>query len=241
MHEKHLNEKDADTGRSWKSLLPVLSIKLVLISLLFIAAIFTFALIAHEAVLEEEDVFDRRILQLLSAYNTTGLINVMRTLTFFGSSNFLFPAYVILVLYLLIIHRRRIAINISVIGLSSTGMLHLLKRIFQRDRPDLPLITSLNTFSFPSGHAVSSFIFCMILVHLIWETGLSRALKWFCSILLLLFSISIGLSRIVLKVHYPSDVLAGFCLGLVWVLVSFWLLKRIENKEARRQQQLRHR
>ena len=238
MHQKHLNEKDEDSGRSWKSLLPVLSVKLVLISLLFIAAVFTFALIAHEAVLEKEDVFDRRILEILSAYTTTGLVNVMLTLTFFGSSNFLFPAYVVLVLYLLIVRKRRLAINISVIGLSSTAMLHLLKRIFQRDRPDLPLITSLNTYSFPSGHAVSSFIFCMILVHLIWETGLGKPLKWCCSFLLLLLSISIGLSRIVLKVHYPSDVLAGFCLGLVWVLASFWLLRRIENQEANRKHHL---
>ena len=156
----------------------------------------------------------------------------MSGFTFFGSSIFLFPAYTLIVLYFLFKRKRRIAINIAVIALSSTAMLHLLKRIFQRQRPDLPLITSLKTYSFPSGHAVSSFIFCMIIVHLIWETTLGKVWKWISTVLLILFSLCIGVSRIFLKVHYASDVLAGFCLGLVWVLLAFWLLKRIEKKDA---------
>ena len=126
--------------------------------------------------------------------------------------------------------KERPAINIVVIALSSTAVLHLLKRIFRRERPHSPLIESLSTYSFPSGHSVSSFIFSIIFIYLLWKTGLHRAWKWIGSVLMILFSLSIGLSRIILKVHYPSDVVAGFCLGLIWVLVSLWLLKRIEKK-----------
>jgi undecaprenyl-diphosphatase len=49
-------------------------------------------------------------------------------------------------------------------------------------------------------------------------------------IFLLLFCLCIGLSRIVLNVHYPTDVIAGFCLGIVWVLVSIVVMRRIEGK-----------
>jgi undecaprenyl-diphosphatase len=225
--EENRNIKD----KSFRSLLPVLSIKLVLISGLFIAAVFLFALIAHEAVFEKEDVFDRKIFTFFSHLTTPGLIKTMKFFTFFGSSLFLFPAYILLITYFLTRRKFNYSINITVIGLTSTTLMYVLKKVFQRNRPDLPLITSLKTYSFPSGHALSSFIFCMILIYLIWEGNLRKLYKWLISILLLLFSLTIGLSRIILKVHYPTDVIAGFCLGLVWVMLSFWVLRKIEIKK----------
>ena len=221
---------EVENKRSWRSLIPVVSLKLVLISLLFLSALLSFALIAHEVVSETEADFDERLFRLIATYTTAELVSLMSAMTFFGSSAFLFPAYALLILYYLFTRQRRTSINIAVIALSSTGMLHLLKRIFQRQRPDLPLINSLNTYSFPSGHALSSFIFSMIVIHLIWKTKWKKLWKWISSSLMLLFALLVGLSRVILKMHYASDVIAGFCLGLVWVLLSFSLMERIENK-----------
>jgi len=107
-----------------------------------------------------------------------------------------------------------------------------LKELFHRQRPDLPLIKSIaSTYSFPSGHALSSFIFCSIVIDLIWESASGRVWKWLFSILLLLFSFTIGISRIVLKMHYATDVIAGFCLGIAWVIISFRVIKKINFKE----------
>ena len=222
----------AENKKTWRSLIPVISLKLVLISMLFLTALLSFAVIAHEVVSETEADFDQRLFRVIGSYTNPGLIRVMTAMTFFGSSAFLLPAYTLLILYFLFTGQRRTSINIAVIALSSTGMLHLLKRLFRRDRPDLPLIHSLNTYSFPSGHALSSFIFSMIVIHLIWKTKWKKVWKWIGSSLLLLFALLVGLSRVILKMHYASDVIAGFCLGLVWVLLSFSLLERIENKNA---------
>src|SRR5437868_5550172 len=78
-----------------------------------------------------------------------------------------------------------------------------------RQRPDLPLIKNITTFSFPSGHTFSSLVFCSILIYIIRHSKWKMIYKWITSILLLLFALTIGLSRIILKAHYPTDVFAS--------------------------------
>ena len=206
------------------------SLKVILISLLFIASLFVFAFIADEIVLEKEGVFDSTVFHFFKEHTTPALIQFMEGITFFGSSNFLFPAYLVLIGVLLLKKKKRWAIDIFIVATSSTLLMYGFKEIFRRHRPDLPLIKTLNSYSFPSGHALTSFIFCSVLIYLIWHEKFQPAFKWIMTILLLFFSILIGLSRIVLRFHYPSDVLAGFCLGLSWVLLSLWIENKIHRK-----------
>jgi membrane-associated phospholipid phosphatase len=223
---------DAENRRSWKRLLPLLSLEFLLLSVLFLTALLAFAFIAHEAMLEKENLFDQQVFHFLAAYTTAEMINFMRSLSHFGSSIFLFPAYALICGYFLFKRQRRVSLHIVLIALSSFGMLHLLKRIFRRERPDLPLVEALSTYSFPSGHSLSSFVFSLILIKLVWKTSITVGWKWILSVLLILFSVSIGLSRIILKMHYPSDVIAGFCFGLIWVMLAFWLLRVIERRNT---------
>jgi membrane-associated phospholipid phosphatase len=157
----------------------------------------------------------------------------MRFFSFFGSGKFLFPAYVLMIIYFLIRRKRVLCLHIAIVALTSTTLSQGAKRIFQRARPDLPLIQALKTYSFPSGHALSSFIFCSVLVYLIWRARMQIFWKWLFSIFLFLFSMTIGMSRVVLKMHYPTDVLAGFCLGFIWVILSFYLLNRIQSQRSK--------
>src|SRR5258708_15093795 len=102
-----------------------------------------------------------------------------------------------------------------------------LKEFFHRHRPALPLLKTIPNFSFPSGHALSSFIFCSVVIYLIDKGNLNIKWKWAFSVLLILFSICIGISRIVLRYHYATDVLAGFCVGFAWVIFSLWLERKL--------------
>jgi undecaprenyl-diphosphatase len=213
-----------------KKILKEISVKTVVAALSFFIAVGIFAVIAHEIVFENEDWFDSRAFHFFNKYSTPGLIEVFKIITFFGSSYFLFPAYFVLVGWLLIRKRKRDAINIGIIGVTSTALMFAMKAIFHRHRPDLPLFKELTNYSFPSGHSLSSFIFCCVLIWLAWKTSWSKPWKYITSILLVLFSISIGISRIVLRYHYASDVLAGFCLGFAWVLFSFWLQKKFSRE-----------
>ena len=106
--------------------------------------------------------------------------------------------------------------------------------IFHRDRPLTPLLEAAQGYSFPSGHATMSITFYGLIIFLVWQNEKSVLLKWLLTILLALLIISIGISRVYLRVHYASDVLAGFCVGLMWLLLSLWLLKRIEGYSRRK-------
>jgi len=207
-----------------------ISLKTVLISSSFLVSIFVFAFLAHEVVGEKEDRFDTKVFHFLNAYTTAPLVKLMQGLSFFGSHYFLIPAYVLIVTFLFLKHKNSDAINIIVIVLSSTALLFGLKAIYRRHRPELPLLREFHNYSFPSGHALSSFIFCSILIYLIWKSDLRSVLKYLLAGLLIIFAISIGISRIVLRYHFASDVLAGFALGFAWVIFSFWILKKLSKR-----------
>ena len=215
-----------------KRIIKTISLKAIVVSLLFLVSLGVFALLAHEIVFENEDWIDSRAFLFFKSHSSPAMIKFFKILTFFGSPMFLFPAYVILIVWLLIKKRRADAIDIGIIAITSTVLVHSLKALIGRSRPDLPLFKALTNASFPSGHALSSFIFCSLLIWLIWRTEWNRAWKWVLSSLLILFSLAIGVSRIVLRYHYASDVLAGFCMGFAWVLLSLWLQQKFRNKNG---------
>ena len=213
-----------------KKLFKLISLKILLVSVLFLASLFIFALIANEAVLENEKIFDNKVIAFFSSFSTAAFIQWMKIFTFFGSSYFLLPAYLLLVGFFLVKRKFVYALDIVIIAVTSTVFMQLLKRIFQRHRPDLPIIKGITSYSFPSGHALSAFIFCSILVFIVKNGAWKKTYKWIASVLLMLFALLIGVSRIALKVHYPTDVIASYCLGIVWVIFSFYFLKKIDRK-----------
>jgi undecaprenyl-diphosphatase len=220
--------KQGNTGRrSLKKFLSELSLTWLVLVGLFAISLYAFIYIADEVVIEKEDIFDSRVISILKRYNNETLIQCMKVVTFFGSSTFLFPAYALLVLYYIYKKKSRLAIQIGVIGSASTLLMFAFKRFFQRPRPDLSLISPLRTYSFPSGHSLSSFIFAAVLMYLVWQSGLNKLAKWLISIFLVLFTLAIGLSRVILNVHYPSDVVAGYALGLCWLILSYLVIRRL--------------
>src|SRR3982750_25429 len=210
---------------------PIITIKFLLVAITFLTSIFVFAALAHETIAEHEAAFDAAVAGYFQAGLSPSLISAMRIITFFGSTQFLLPAYVVLVIILSIKGRRKDAINISIIAIVSTLILFGLKNYYRRVRPDLPLLRSLKTFSFPSGHALCSFIFCSVLAYLVFESNLRLVYKWAIAVLLLFFSLLIGLSRVILRMHFATDVIAGFCLGISWVILSLWVMKKTEEKK----------
>ena len=221
--------------KEWlKDRLGEITLKTALAALLFLFSIFIFSFLAHEIVQEDELSFDQKAFGFFSGIASPSFNQFMRSVSFFGASYFLFPAYVSVIVWLLVKRKKNDAINLAIIGASSFVLLHFLKRIFQRNRPHLPLFEDLKNYSFPSGHAVSSFVFCSALIVLIWKGNLSPAWKWIFSVFLLCFSILVGVSRIALRYHYASDVLAGFCFGFAWVFIFFLVAKKISEKKVKK-------
>ena len=206
-------------------------LKILLVSVLFLVSVLLFGFLVDEVIFEKESLFDNRVFDFFHGYTTPALVHLAVFLSFFGSHLFFIPAYLLLCAYYFFFgKKKRLAIDILIIGITSTLLMFFLKDIFHRHRPDLPLIKTLNNYSFPSGHSLCSFVFFSILVYITWLSKINRTWKWVLSVFFLLFSICIGLSRIVLRYHFASDVLAGFSLGFAWVLFSLWALNKISNR-----------
>ncbi|HTE11003.1 MAG TPA: phosphatase PAP2 family protein [Chitinophagaceae bacterium] len=215
-----------------QNLLRLASLEILVTAIIFLIALFTFSFIVHEALYEREDIFDKKVMQFFSTHSSQSFIEVMKRVTLLGSTTFLFPAYIVLIAWHISKKRTQYAIDITVIAVSSMSMMYALKQFFHRQRPELPIIKGISGFSFPSGHALSSFIFCSILMYLVWKGNLQPVTKYILIALLLLCALTIGLSRVVLNVHYATDVIGGFCLGIIWVIISFAILKKIRKNSA---------
>jgi membrane-associated phospholipid phosphatase len=104
----------------------------------------------------------------------------------------------------------------------------LAKLAVARPRPHLfPQPVSAAGYSFPSGHAANTLALSFILVYLLWQITRSRRITIVGAIFAAGIAIMVGLSRIVLGVHYPSDVLGGFLLGSAWVALVIALFQRV--------------
>jgi undecaprenyl-diphosphatase len=109
----------------------------------------------------------------------------------------------------------------------------LLKGLFARPRPDLALrLTDVRSLSFPSGHAMQSAIIYLTLAAFLARFVQARALKVYFVAFAFLLSFLVGFSRVYLGVHYPSDVLAGWCAGLAWALVCWAVARRLQRRGA---------
>ncbi|HEY0898042.1 MAG TPA: phosphatase PAP2 family protein, partial [Sphingobacteriaceae bacterium] len=105
--------------------------------------------------------------------------------------------------------------------------------------PLTPLLGPALGYSFPSGHAMSSVTFFGLLIYFIWKrAGLNPGIRYLIISLLVLLICIIGISRIYLRVHYASDVIAGFCVGLIWLVISINLLDRIEKRNKTKLREL---
>jgi undecaprenyl-diphosphatase len=115
---------------------------------------------------------------------------------------------------------------------TSSGLLvsSALKSWFQRPRPDVvPHLADVLTSSFPSSHSLMSAVVYLTLGALLSSEVRRRSLKFYILFLSVLLAVVVGASRVYLGVHYPTDVLAGWCAGLSWALlfrlIARWLLR----------------
>lgn len=208
------------------------SLRLLIEIILFLISLVIVVYIIDEVVLENEQALDNWGWELVAPLRTPAMTGFMSVFTWLGSWYALLPAYFLMMGWLFFYRKRKsLSLDIFAIGVTSTIVMFTLKWIFQRERPLEPLLEAVPGFSFPSGHSFSSFTFFGLLVYLIADNKImSRAVKWVLSILCLLTAATIALSRVYLKVHYPSDVIAGFFLCVTWLSVSFWVLHLVRGK-----------
>ena len=217
-----------DENRNVLYFLKKFLLQLLLLFILFMAAGLLFGVIVHEVFGEQDDVLDKTTSEFITS-NIEGdvLTKIMKTITFFASAKFLLIAYIALVCWFWLVKKNDLfALDIAAIAIASFLLTSLFKEIFQRIRPLDPLIEPLENYSFPSGHASLGFIFYGLLVYIGWRSNRRLVYKYITAAILIFFSLLIGFSRIYLRIHHTSDVIAGFCVGIAWLSISIWLLEK---------------
>ena len=220
-----IEEKGIETPKERKKWLERIPLSFLLIVLLFFVCLGLLLISADWVYRQRNFPIDRWATDALHPHISPGLTQTMEFITFFGSANFLVPATLCLVLSFIFIRQQlRVAIRIFIISFTSTFMMFFLKDILKRSRPIVPLVSRAHGYSFPSGHSLSSVVFYGMLAYLAGKYIRPPWLRNFTILFLGFWVLLIGISRVYLNVHYASDVLAGFSLGVVWLVGSKWIL-----------------
>ena len=207
-----------------------MSLELVIILVLFVISLLGFVFITNNVFRLKNTNFDQQVFQSVLPYVNEANTSILLLFTFLGSQDFLLPANIVLALYFLFIRKHRwYSIRVPVVSLGSFAVMSSLKIFFQRPRPLDPVYEAARGFSFPSGHSMSAMTFFGLLIFIVWDKTENKTLRWSLSILLTLVIFVIGFSRVYLRVHYASDVLAGFALGLIWLVISLWTIGKLEK------------
>jgi undecaprenyl-diphosphatase len=187
-----------------------------------------FGLLAEEVAEGDTRSFDQSI---LLAFRTNGdianpigppwLEEAARDVTALGSHMLLGFLTLAIIGFLMLMRKRGLAAFVA--ASVSGGMLisTFLKISFHRARPDMPHAARVFTASFPSGHATLSAVVFLTLSVLLARVSTDGRLKIYFVALAIFLTVAVGVSRIYLRLHYPSDVLAGWCVGAAWALLCW--------------------
>jgi membrane-associated phospholipid phosphatase len=221
--------------RKFWAALALLSAEMIIVVCLFVVALAAFVYITRRIFVLNKTKLDDRVFAFLQEHVSERNNDIMQFFTFLGKHQFLIPANLALISYFLFIKKHKwYSIKIPAIALSSLGLMFLLKHLFNRARPGIPLLDAAKGLSFPSGHALMSVTFYGLIIYIVFKTFRHQGTKWTLIGLLILLIMIIGFSRIYLRVHYASDVIAGYCIGFLWLVFAVWLLNKMEKYSQRK-------
>lgn len=209
--------------KAWHGLTLTVAVVLILV--------LTFGFVeVTEGWMDEEALYrvDRGVSQALQGTLTAATITLFRLLTYTAD----FRTVLVLGLglgALLLVRKERWRFLALFLALGvGQGVLWLMKWGFGRARPEGHL-TSAAGGSFPSGHTFTGTVFYGFLIFLVWRWTPRRWLRYTAALLLTLLILGIALSRVVLSVHWVTDVLGGLLVGLAWLLCSFIIARGLQE------------
>lgn len=173
--------------------------------------------------------YDQSITEYVISFRSPKLTQILMFITNVGD----FYGYVIvLVLFtfmsMFVFKRWKYTVQIVLVLLLSSISNLILKRFVDRARPGIEHMVSVETLSYPSGHAMSAMAFYGFLIYLFYRFKMNIVLKITIMLLLGLLIFSIGFSRIYLGVHFPSDIAGGYIAGFIWVVFCIVLFNLID-------------
>ncbi len=202
------------------------------LAMLFWGSLVVFVGLADEIMEDDSLFFDKAILHLLRDHSRQWLDSIMLFVTSLGGPVFVLLVTAVLAGLLVWQRRKRLAEMVVLVAGGTAFMNFALKLAFHRDRPALwETLAVLDSYSFPSGHAMSSSALALSVVIVYWRTKW----RWWSIGVGGLYAGLIGFTRVYLGVHFPSDIIAGWCVSLIWTIIvieTFQYRKRRSLQKA---------
>ncbi|MCF6138603.1 phosphatase PAP2 family protein [Pseudalkalibacillus berkeleyi] len=214
-----------------EKVLQKLSYKLVIGIIATLMLIGVFGYLADSLIDRELSAFDTFLSSIVFDMQTPWLTDFMIFVTSIGDTS---TYVVVVIIYLAVLLKKKLKLEslillITILG--AWGLNGALKFMFQRARPDIEHLIEVGGYSFPSGHAMVSIaaygIMGFLIVQYLQNQGRSY---WPVILLTSLLIFLIGFSRVYLHVHYPSDVIAGFSAGAVWLLTCMYAMSILKSR-----------
>lgn len=211
----------------------------MVLSLLIAALLGIFGVVADEALEGDTVAFDTAVTALFrvhgsatAAVGPSWLQEAVRDLTSLGSFTVLGLVVAATALYLLIARKAGTALFLVVAVVAGTAISNVLKETFNRPRPAVEASTHVFTASFPSGHATLSAVVYLTLGAILAQSVRSPVMKGYFIGMALFVTFLVGVSRVYLGMHYPTDVIAGWSLGLSWALLCWATKQMLDGRVA---------
>ncbi|GKU80844.1 phosphatase PAP2 family protein [Niallia sp. NCCP-28] len=177
--------------------------------------------------------FDSTVIAFIQSFVSDRFTLLMIAISFFGSIKWI--AVALIIIACLLCWKKKYALALFLLSASGGGaLLNIsLKWFFKRERPDILPIVIEKSYSFPSGHSMGSLLFygslAFVVLHLMKPSKIRKvAVVVFC-----LFILLIGISRIYLGVHFPTDVLGGYSVGMAFLFICIIVFRYYEKKTNR--------
>lgn len=224
-----------DKFHQYNSKLPYL-ISIILALIIVVVGINVFVELTNALNSDLVAGYDANITAYVINYRTPQLNNIMQFITNLGD---LYGYIAVTTICSLLFYFRfknwryvvQLVFVIIVSGLSNLA----LKDVINRARPTAEHLVSVETLSYPSGHAMSATAFYGFLIYLFYFLNINRTFKILLIAICSFLIVSIGISRIYLGVHFPSDILGGVIAGTIWVMfciLIFNIIDLFRKKEA---------
>jgi undecaprenyl-diphosphatase len=176
--------------------------------------------------------FDIKVINYINTIRSTTLNQIFKTITITGST--LFIMVITLVLAVILIRKQQkkeaFLLSFNTVGLCLFNM--ALKQVFRRPRPLGLRIIKVSGYSFPSGHAMTFMGFSILIIYYLLTGVRKKRPAILASVLIFIYAIFVGISRVYLGVHFLSDVFAGWFAGILWSSTSIVIYKALGYRRS---------
>lgn len=160
-------------------------------------------------------VFDENIYNYIYSFRSDLLDAIFKTITKLGNTLTVIIMVFVLLVFLGKENIYKLILTVATTVLTNQGLKHIIRRA----RPDHLRLIKENGYAFPSGHSMISIALYGLLIYLVYKNIKNKFIKTILISILSILILGIGISRVYLGVHYPSDVLAGFSIALPIIIL----------------------